>query len=82
MYVQPLIFGGFIMAEYTIEMNWDAEAKVWYAVNDDIPIALESDSFDVLVERVRIAAPELLEANGAEPICTLRFVTERVVGVA
>jgi len=37
---------------------------VWVAENDDIPIALEADSLDKLIERVRIATPELLELNG------------------
>ena len=37
---------------------------MWVAENDDIPIALEADSLDKLIERVRIATPELLELNG------------------
>jgi len=65
------------MPEYTINMTWDSEAAVWCAICDKIPIALESGSFDALVERVKAAAPELLRANGAEPECMLRFVTER-----
>ena len=52
------------MEEYTITIAFDEEAAVWYALNDDIPIALESDSFDVLIERVKLAVPELLELNG------------------
>ena len=36
---------------------------MWTAVNDDIPIALESESLDTLIERVRKATPELLELN-------------------
>jgi hypothetical protein len=31
--------------------------------NDSIPLALESNSFDALIERVKIAAIELLELN-------------------
>jgi len=52
------------MEEYTITIAFDEEASVWYALNDDIPIALESDSIDVLIERVKLAVPELLELNG------------------
>jgi hypothetical protein len=51
------------MNEYAILLTWDDEASVWAAVNDDIPIALESESLDMLIERVRKAAPELLELN-------------------
>ena len=49
---------------YQIEINWDEEAGVWYAVCDDIPIALESNSFDALIARTKIAAYEILELNG------------------
>jgi len=49
---------------YEIEVNWDEEAGVWYAICDNIPIALESNSFDALIERVKIAAYEILELNG------------------
>jgi len=35
-------------------------------VCDDIPIALESNSFDRLIERVKNAAPEILELNGKQ----------------
>jgi hypothetical protein len=53
-----------VMNEYTIVITFDEEAAVWYAINDDIPIAFESDSLDVLIERVKLAVPELLELNG------------------
>jgi hypothetical protein len=52
------------MIQFTINLTWDDEASVWIAENNDIPIALESDSLDTLIERVRIATPELLELNG------------------
>ena len=43
---------------------WDEEAEVWVATSEDIPgLVLEHSSFDVMVERVRIASPELLELN-------------------
>jgi len=49
---------------YEINVNWDEDAGVWYAVCDDIPIALESNSFDALIAKVKIATYELLELNG------------------
>jgi hypothetical protein len=33
-------------------------------VCDDIPIALESNSFDALIEKVKVVAVEMLELNG------------------
>ena len=66
------------MKEYTITITFDEEAAVWCAVNDDIPIALESDSLDVLIERVKLAVPELLELNGKNHEHTvLHFSMER-----
>jgi len=52
------------MGEYIVTITFDEETSVWYAVNNDIPIALESDSLDVLIKRVKLAVPELLELNG------------------
>ena len=66
------------MNEYTVMLNWDDEAQVWYALNDDIPIALESGSLDLLMERVRLAVPEILELNGKEHRDVyLNFTTKR-----
>ena len=54
------------MKEYLIDVFWDDEAKAWGAVNDEIPLALESDSLDLLIERVGIATPEILALNGKD----------------
>ena len=51
------------MIEYVVSLAWDEEASKWYALNDDIPIMLEDTSLDVLIERVKLATPELLELN-------------------
>lgn len=51
--------------ELQIKILWDAEADVWVATSDDVPgLAMESGSFDALVERLRHAVPELLALNG------------------
>ncbi|MDR1286316.1 MAG: DUF1902 domain-containing protein [Treponema sp.] len=48
-----------------------------------MPLALESGSLDVLMERVRYAAPEVLEENG-KPHTNIRlhFKADRVAVVA
>ena len=67
-----------LMDEYEILLVWDDEARVWVAENDDIPVALESDSLDALIEQVRIAVPELLELNGKKYAnVALNFKMER-----
>ncbi|MCL2108099.1 MAG: DUF1902 domain-containing protein [Oscillospiraceae bacterium] len=49
---------------YNVDVNWDDVAGVWCAVCDEIPLALESNSFDALIGKVKIAAHEVLELNG------------------
>ena len=53
--------------EYVINLTWDEDAGVWIATSESIPgLVLESGSFDALLERIRIAAPELLALNNPE----------------
>jgi len=48
--------------EYKIQTIWDPDARVWIATSEDIAgLVLESGSLDALMERVKIAIPELLE---------------------
>ncbi|MDR0444355.1 MAG: DUF1902 domain-containing protein [Treponema sp.] len=51
------------MDEYTVTIAFDDEAQKWYAQNDDIPIILEDYSLDTLINRIKLAAPEMLEVN-------------------
>jgi predicted RNase H-like HicB family nuclease len=49
---------------YTVNAAWDDDAKVWVATSDDVPgLVTEARTLDVLVERVRAVAPELLDDN-------------------
>ena len=49
--------------EYIVNFLWDDEAEVWIAVCDDIPLTLESESLDELINRVRLAASEIIKMN-------------------
>ena len=62
----------------TVKMIWDD--GIWYTSTDDeLGLVLESGSFDALVERVRIALPEMLELNlGYTGEVRIVFETERV----
>ena len=47
-----------------VKLIWDNETNRWYTETDDVPgLVLESASFDSLVDKVRLAAPEMLELN-------------------
>jgi len=59
-------------------MIWDTDEKRWAAVGSTgMGLVLESDSFDILVERVKLAAPEMIKLNFdyKGPI-NLHFITE------
>ena len=72
------------MIEITVVFSWDEESSVWIAESQDLPgLILESGSFDALVERVKIAIPDLLELNGVKHTQTkIHFKAERLAVVA
>ena len=47
-----------------IRISWDEEAQVWVAIGEGIGLVLESSSYDELIQRVRVAAPEMAAENG------------------
>ena len=65
---------------YTVKLFWDTDVSVWVATSDDIRgLVLESGSLDVLIERVRMAVPELLKLNN-QPLdhAKIAFMIERL----
>lgn len=53
------------MHPYNIKAEWDGEAGVWVASSDDVPgFATGADTFEDLIEKLRVVVPELLEENG------------------
>jgi hypothetical protein len=71
------------MKEYSVELYWDEESSTWVATSDDIPgLILGSDSVDALMERVRLAAPEIMDLNNIDrKKCTLHFHFDRYAEV-
>ena len=68
---------------YTIDIRWDDDAGVWYAVCDDIPLALENESLDLLIERVRATASEILSLNGnGSGLTELHIKADRIESIA
>jgi len=68
----------------TVKLIWESETDRWHTETEDIPgLVLEAASFDALVERVRMAAPEMLELNCSYtgPI-QLTFEAERTENLA
>jgi hypothetical protein len=47
-----------------INLVWDLESDRWHTETEDVPgMVLESGSFDALVEKVKLIAPDMLEMN-------------------
>ena len=62
---------------YNVKLTWDNDASVWIATSDDIKgLVLESNSYDALIEKVKVAAPELIELNSNEPAKTFNFTID------
>ena len=63
-----------------IMIIWSEEEKFWYSKSLDarFGLTLESGSFDALIERVKIAIPELLDAAGHTGDINVVFQVERV----
>lgn len=57
-----------VKAMIPVRIFWDEEAEVWVAIGDGIGLVLESESYDTLIQRIRVAAPEMAAENGIK--CT------------
>ena len=62
--------------ETIIHIRWDEDAKVWYAVNDYIPLAMETESLEELRSRVKKSIPELIDLNNLETPKYIYFIME------
>lgn len=47
----------------SIDIKWDENANVWIAINDELGITLEDASYDKLIDRLKIAIPEMCKLN-------------------
>jgi len=63
-----------------VKLIWSSDSGSWYTISNDIPgLALGAMTFDNLVEKVRIATPEILELNlGYKGAIELHFEAERI----
>jgi predicted RNase H-like HicB family nuclease len=55
------------MKPLRINAERDDEANVWVATSDEVSgLAIEADTMDTLIERLKIVIPELMEVNHQE----------------
>lgn len=59
------------MTPYNVIVEWDDDAQVWVASSEDVPgLATGADTFEELIEKLKIVIPELLVENGLLPAGT------------
>lgn len=57
------------MAQWTIRADYDPEARVWYAVDGDIPgLAADADTLEALAAKVGSMLPTLLDIHAGDVI--------------
>jgi hypothetical protein len=66
------------MKQFTVHAEYDAQAGVWLASNDQLPLTTEAPSFDQLV--LRVIEMNGLAARGDQ--VKIHFTTDRVAAVA
>ena len=74
------ILKGVLQMDCIIICTFDNESQRWTAASDDkYGLVLESNSLEALMERVKIAMPDMLEftCNYTGPV-TLHFKAERI----
>lgn len=70
-----IIYGGKQM-EYTVNISWDNDAKVWIATSEEIlGLIMESDSYEILIERLSVSIPELLKLNHQPEMSSLKCIS-------
>jgi len=68
-----------------VNVEWDPEAKVWVAESNDVlGLATGADMLEELIERLKIAIPEMLAENGIafEPGLLFKIDAERSESIA
>ena len=55
--------------KYTVRAMWDDEAEVWVASSENVPgLITEAATMEMLIQKLKIMIPELLDANGVMPL--------------
>ena len=52
------------MKRFDVLAAWDADAEVWYGINDELPVATEAATFSELEARATEIGREMAELNG------------------
>ena len=58
-----------------VNIHWDNEAEVWVVICDNPAIALESGSYDALIEKIKVAVIEMAELDGISSVESIEVST-------
>ena len=61
-----------------IEAQYDEEARVWVAVNEELGLATEAETLDVLTYKLQEMVPELATLNNLEVSRPVSFTLRSV----
>lgn len=62
------------MKAYEVRVAWDADAKVWYVADSDVPgLAGEAESVEEMIALLQNRVPEMLEENEVEDGETVQY---------
>lgn len=61
-----------------IEAHYDEDARVWVAVNDELGLATEAETLDVLTYKLQEMVPELAMLNDLQVSRPVRFTLRSV----
>jgi len=65
------------MTAVTIKATWDSEAEVWLAESEDVPgLATGAETMEGLIDKLKVAIPEMLSENGIPFEADLLFKIE------
>lgn len=58
------------MDPFQVNVEWDGDARVWVTSSEEVPgrLATGADTFEELIEKLKIVIPELLVENGLLPV--------------
>ncbi len=73
------------MREFTVHAQYDADARVWWGSNEQLPLTTEAPTLDQLFARIMEIAPEIAAENGlvkAGEEVKIHLVADRVTVTA
>ncbi len=78
--LDPVTSGGYVwmVNELVIEARYDEEARVWVAVHDELGLATEAETLDVLTYKLQELVPQLASLNNLQVARPVNFTLHSI----